>query len=165
MARRSGTVVAWLQVTSIVVEASMEWAGGCLCGAVRYRATADPIRAVNCHCRMCRRESGAAFLTHVHFPIDDFSWTTSEPTRYRSSSEAERGFCNRCGSTLTMYESVLNDRVQVTLGSLDRPEDIRPDDHVWAESQLPWLKIDDDLPRFQRISSAVPSRALGSDGT
>ena len=47
----------------------MEWTGGCLCGAVRYRATVDPIRVVNCHCGMCRRASGAAFLTHVHFPI------------------------------------------------------------------------------------------------
>ena len=52
----------------------MEWTGGCLCGAVRYRATVGPIRAVNCHCGMCRRASGAAFLTHVHFPIGAFTW-------------------------------------------------------------------------------------------
>ncbi len=60
-----------------------------------------------------------------------------------------------------MHETVLNDRVQVTLGSLDQPENVRPDDHVWTESQLVWLHIDDDLPRFPRSSSAVPSRALG----
>ena len=138
----------------------MEWTGGCLCGAVRYRATVDPIRAVNCHCGMCRRASGAAFLTHVHFPLGAFTWTQGNPTRYRSSSEAERGFCDRCGSTLTMHETVLDDRVQVTLGSLDRPENVRPDDHVWTESQLPWLRIDDDRPRFPRTSSAVPSRAV-----
>ncbi len=141
----------------------MEWTGGCLCGAVRYRATADPIRAVNCHCGTCRRASGAAFLTHVHFPIDAFIWTAGEPTRYRSSADAERGFCVRCGSTLTMHESVLDDRVQVSLGSLDRPGDVRPDDHVWTESQLSWLKIDDDLPRFPRSTAAVPSRAEEPD--
>ena len=62
-----------------------------------------------------------------------------------------------------MHETVLDDRVQVTLGSLDRPQDVRPDDHVWTESQLPWLRIDDDLPRFARISSVVPSRALDED--
>ena len=137
----------------------MEWTGGCLCGTVRYRATVDPIRVVNCHCGMCRRASGAAFLTHVHFPIGTFTWIQGNPTRYRSSSEAERGFCNSCGSTLTMHEAVLDDRVQVALGSLDRPENVRPDDHVWTGSQLPWLRIDDDLPRFPRTSSAVPSRA------
>ncbi len=141
----------------------MEWTGGCLCGAVRYRATADPVRAVNCHCGMCRKTSGAAFLTFVHFPLGAFTWTTGEPTRYRSYSAAERGFCDRCGSTLTMHETVLDDRVQVTLGSLDRPERVRPDDHVWTEDQLPWLRIEDDLPRFSRNSSAVPWRALGSN--
>lgn len=138
----------------------MDWSGGCLCGAVQYRATADPIRAVNCHCGMCRRISGAAFLTHVHFPIGAFTWTQGEPTRYRSSAFAARGFCPQCGSTLTMHEAVLDDRVQVTLGSLDQAAEVRPDDHVWTESQLPWLRIDDDLPRFPQISAAVPSRAL-----
>jgi hypothetical protein len=107
---------------------------------------------------MCRKTSGTAFLTFVHFPIGEFTWVQGGPTRYRSSSEAERGFCDRCGSTLTMHEAVLGDRVQVTLGSLDRPEDVRPDDHVWTVSQLPWLDISDDLPRFSQNSSAVPWR-------
>ena len=138
----------------------MDWTGGCLCGAVRYRATEDPIRAVHCHCGMCRRESGAAFLTHVHFPIGAFTWTEGEPTVYRSSASAGRGFCPRCGSSLTMHEDVLDDRVQVTLGSLDRPEGVRPQDHVWHGSRVPWLRIEDDLPRFEQISAAVPSRAL-----
>ena len=141
----------------------MEWTAGCLCGAVRYRADADPVRAVSCHCGMCRRASGAAFLTFVHFPRHAFVWTAAEPARYRSSPEAERGFCTHCGSTLTMHESVLGDRVQVCLGSLDRPGDVHPDDHVWTDSQFPWLRIEDDLPRFGRNSSAVPSRAEDAD--
>lgn len=137
----------------------MVWTGGCLCGAVRYRSDRGPLRAVSCHCDLCRRHSGAAFLTFVHFPIDAFAWTRGEPTRFRSSAQAERGFCAQCGSTLTMHESVLDDRVQVSLGSLDRPQDVSPDDHVWTQSQLPWLRVEDDLPRFRRNSSAVPSLA------
>ncbi|HIC79804.1 MAG TPA: GFA family protein [Kiloniellaceae bacterium] len=143
----------------------MEWTGGCLCGAVRYRAAADPIRAVHCHCEMCRRASGAAFLTHVHFPVTAFEWTAGEPTRYRSSSQAERGFCAGCGSTLTMHEAVLDDRVQVSLGSLDEPERVRADDHVWTLRQLSWVPVDDALPRFEKTSAAVPSRALDGDGS
>ncbi|MGH6959631.1 MAG: GFA family protein [Dongiaceae bacterium] len=138
----------------------MEWTGRCLCGAVQYRASANPLRAVCCHCNICRRVSGAAFLTFVHFPTAAFTWTQGEPTRYRSSREAERGFCSVCGSTLTMHEAVIANRVQVALGSLDRPDLVRPDDHVWTDSQLPWLRIEDDLPRFPQISPAVPSRAL-----
>lgn len=141
----------------------MEWTGGCLCGRVRYLASTDPIRAVNCHCGTCRRTSGAAFMTFVHFPAGAFAWTGAEPTRYRSSADAERGFCAACGSTLSMHEAVLADRVQVSLGSLDRPDLVRPDDHVWTSSQLPWLEVVDDLPRFATSSAAVPSRALDDD--
>ena len=138
----------------------MEWTGGCLCGAVRYRASADPLRVVSCHCGACRRASGAAFMTFVHFPASAFEWIGGQPTRYRSSAEAERGFCAVCGSTLSMHEAVLADRVQVSLGSLDRPDLVRPDDHVWTTSQLPWLNLVDDRPRFPTVSDAVPSRAL-----
>ncbi len=99
----------------------MDWTGGCLCGALRYLARADPIRVVSCHCGVCRRVSGAAFMTFVHFPAGDFAWTGGAPQRYRSSAGAERGFCPVCGSTLTMHEAVLADRVQVSLGSLAGP--------------------------------------------
>jgi hypothetical protein len=99
-------------------------------------------------------------MCFVHFPAEAFRWLGSPLKRYRSSASAERGFCPQCGSTLTMHESVLGDRVQVALGSLDNPERARPDDHVWTKQQLPWLHIEDDLPRFATISSAVPSRAV-----
>lgn len=142
----------------------MEWTGGCLCGKIRYLASTDPIRVVSCHCGMCRRTSGAAFMTFVHFPARAFAWQGAEPMRYRSSADAERGFCAACGSTLSMHEAVLADRVQVSLGSLDRPDLVRPDDHVWTSSRLPWLEVADDLPRFATISDAVPSRARTGDG-
>ena len=134
--------------------------GGCLCGAVRYRATAAPLRAVICHCSMCRKHSGAPALAFVHFHIDSFKWVKGNPTRYRSSKYAERGFCSICGSTLTMHEEVLRDRIQVALGSLDEPQRVHPDDHVWTQDQLPWFEIKDALRRFRQSSSAVPTRAV-----
>lgn len=133
--------------------------GGCLCGAIRYRATAAPSRCMICHCEYCRRHSGAPCLSFVHFPVACFTWLSEAPRRYRSSRYAERGFCPVCGSTLSMHEEVLADRVQVTLGSLDRPERVRPQDHVWVRSRIPWFEVADDLPRFERSSTAVPSRA------
>ena len=136
------------------------YAGGCLCGAVRYRSTAAPLRGVICHCTMCRRHSGAPVLAFVHFPVDAFQWVRGQPTRYRSSAYAERGFCAQCGSTLSMHEEVLADRVQVTVGSLDEPQRVRPDDHVWTQDALPWFRIDDDLPRFPQSSSSVPTKAV-----
>lgn len=133
--------------------------GGCLCGAVRYRATSSPLRGVICHCSMCRRHSGAPAMAFVHFRAEDFTWVKGQPTRYRSSEFAERGFCAACGSTLSMHEAVLADRMLIAVGSLDQPQRVRIDDHVWTQDQIPWLRIDDHLPRFPTNSSAVPSKA------
>ncbi len=136
-----------------------EYEGGCLCGAVRYRSAAAPLRGVICHCSMCRKHSGAPILAFVHFPRESFLWLKDEPTRYPSSEFAQRGFCSICGSTLSMHEEVLGDRVQVTVGSLDEPDRVRMDDHVWTKEQISWLKLDDQLPRFPASSTAVPSKA------
>lgn len=133
--------------------------GGCLCGAIRYSATASPLRGVICHCALCRKHSGAPCLAFVHFPADSFAWLGPEPQWYRSSAFAERGFCPTCGSTLGMREAILNDRVQICVGSLDNPTAVRIDDHVWTRSQIAWFKIADQLPRFARSSTAVPSNA------
>ena len=87
---------------------AMEWTGGCLCGAVRYRASADPVRVVNCHCGMCRRTSGAAFMTFVHpgerVRLDRSAHVLSLLGRRRAR------VCPVCGSTLSMREMVLPDR-------------------------------------------------------
>jgi hypothetical protein len=99
----------------------------------------------------------------VHFRAHDFVWVQGQPTRFRSSEFAQRGFCANCGSTLTMHEEVLSSRVQVAVGSLDEPERARIDDHVWTEQQLSWFRIADDLPRFPRSSAAVPTKALGDE--
>ncbi|MDH3671754.1 MAG: GFA family protein [Gammaproteobacteria bacterium] len=134
--------------------------GGCLCGAIRYRASAPPMRAVICHCSMCRKHTGAPIASFVHFPIDSFTWLKEQPKRYRSSEFAERGFCSQCGSTVTMHEEVLSDRVQVAIGSLDQPDRVAVNDHVWTQDQISWLDVRDDLPRFHQSGSAVPTKAI-----
>jgi hypothetical protein len=133
--------------------------GGCLCGAVRYSATAAPVRGMICHCSMCRKHSGAPILSFVHFPVASFCWIGNEPTRYRSSDYAERGFCSVCGSTVSMHEEVLIDRVQIAVGTLDEPNRVSVDDHVWTCDQIDWFDVHDDLPRFDRNSDAVASKA------
>lgn len=133
--------------------------GGCICGAIRYRATEPPVRGVICHCSICRRHSGAPILAFVHFSRASFTWLAAEPARYRSSEYAERGFCPRCGSTVSMHEDVLKERVQICVGSLDEPDRVRIDDHVWTQERISWFDVKDELRRFPQSSSAVPSRA------
>src|SRR5258705_12198495 len=133
--------------------------GGCLCGRIRYRSSAPPLRGVICHCSMCRRHSGAPVLAFVHFPLASFAWTSGAPSWYRSSRYAERGFCPHCGSTIGMREEILADRVQVCVGTLDAPGHVAIDDDVWVSERIAWFDLKDDLPRFPRNSSAVASKA------
>jgi hypothetical protein len=61
---------------------------------------------------------------------------------------------------------VLADRVQIAVGSLDEPQRVHIDDHVWTRHELPWFRINDPLPRFPASSTAVPTRATdGQDET
>lgn len=95
--------------------------GGCQCGAVRYRATAMLDNAHVCHCRMCQKAVGNLFAALVAAPDDALTWTRGAPSVFRSSSEAERGFCAACGTPL-FYRGT-SGRTNLTIGSLDRPRD------------------------------------------
>lgn len=120
--------------------------GGCLCGAVRYEAK-DPIEdAVHCHCTMCRRASGSVVVTWFSVPLGNFRYVRGKPDLYRSSSHGERRFCSRCGAQLTFHTVHEPNLIEVTVGTLDHPEDVRPDRHIWTSTRVHWLKLDEHLP-------------------
>ncbi len=129
--------------------------GGCLCGAVRYEASEPPIETGTCHCRMCQRWTGSAFMVMARFSQTALRFTKGEPKLHRSSSIQEKGFCPDCGSSLFGRYLVPKskdvhlhpDMVWVQVGTLDHPEAVSIAWHYGVESQLPWLHFDDGLPR------------------
>ena len=128
----------------------MDITGGCLCGEVRYRAKGEALWVVHCHCRWCQRVSGAAFLTYVGFRTEDLEWAKGAPTIFESSAEVERGFCARCGSTLS-FARPRRGNIDVCVGTLDNPHGIDPEEHIFTDQQLAWLHVDDGLPRHGRF--------------
>lgn len=123
-----------------------ELTGGCLCGAVRYRA-GTMIRAGYCHCRMCQTASGAPVVAWVVVPRDSLAFTQGTPVEFRSSAKAKRLFCGHCGSPLVFREDGSNE-VDINLATLDEPEHVVPSYHIYTASQQPWLHIADEAPRF-----------------
>jgi hypothetical protein len=121
--------------------------GGCLCGRLRYEAR-DPIEAGYCHCRLCQRSSGAPVLAWAGFPIARFSYSKGAPESYRSSPRGLRDFCASCGTQIAFRDSATPTRIDVNVASLDDPAAIEPEYHIWIGSSVPWLHIDDDLPRY-----------------
>ena len=134
--------------------------GGCLCGEVRYRAEGEVRWIVHCHCRWCQRASGAAFLTYVGFDPGDFEWIAGAPTIFESSAGVERGFCSRCGGTLS-FARPNRGEISVFAGSLDDPHHLAPTAHAFAEREFAWLHLDDGLPRHPRHPPGNEDRDLG----
>jgi hypothetical protein len=124
--------------------------GGCLCGAVRYRVGGPARRITHCHCEHCRRAGGAPFVTWVELDRWAFSFVSGEPGTFQSRPGVTRRFCPSCGTQLTYENADLPDEIDVTAGSLDDVAGVLPEDHVWCDRMLPWLKLADGLPRYRR---------------
>jgi hypothetical protein len=120
-----------------------------LCGAIRYQIDGYPRRTTHCHCSHCRRSSGAPFVTWIEFHSSDFSIVSGTPSRYESRPQATRQFCGTCGSHLTFKDADEPDVIDVTACSLDNQDAVIPEDHVWCDRMVPWLKIADGLPRYK----------------
>jgi hypothetical protein len=128
--------------------------GGCLCGAVRYQASGAAYGITHCHCRTCRRASGAPLVTWAGFDSDKFNFIQGQRVSYRSSEKVVRTFCGRCGTALTYQRIDLPDSIDITLGSLDDPEQLNPQDHTWTESRISWIRVGDALPAYSRERKA-----------
>lgn len=126
--------------------------GGCLCGAVRYATTGEPVNQRICHCRLCQKAIGAAFNARLLMRIADVT-ITGPVSAHHSSETLERGFCQRCGSTVFSRRASVG-VMGLTAGTLDDPSLFTPDMHFWTSSQQPWFKAADGLPQY---AEAPPS--------
>ena len=129
--------------------------GGCLCGGVRYRVSAEPSHADYCHCRMCQRSTGAPVVPWLTVAREGFAWTAGEPAVYRSSASAERLFCPACGTQLAFRDLADPLALDVTVASLDEPAAVPPSHHIWTSSRVAWFELADDLPRYPERGPAA----------
>ena len=124
--------------------ATSELTGGCLCGAVRYRARAANREGYYCHCRMCQLAFGNTRVPFLNVPKTAVTWQ-GEPTTYASSRFAVRGFCGRCGTPLSFaYEGSAH--MDLSVGSLDDPSAITPASHFAVETRVANWHAEDGLP-------------------
>jgi hypothetical protein len=112
--------------------------GGCLCGAVRFEARPDSTDGYYCHCRMCQLAFGNTRAAFLNLRKDQLTWTAAQPTRYASSKIALRGFCGQCGTPLS-FEYLSSERLDLSVGSFDHPERLKPVAHFSVETRIaPW---------------------------
>lgn len=107
-----------------------EFVGGCLCGAVRVKATGRPYRVGLCHCLDCRKSTGSLFHASAIFP-EDAVVIVGETSDYKG-----RHFCPRCGSSVFGRSG---DEVEVSLGALDAINQFQPTYELWTIRREAWL--------------------------
>ena len=117
----------------------MSTKGGCFCGKIRYEFDAEEVMVADCHCTMCRRTSGAAFATWLVVPIEIFRYTSGEAKELKSSEQGTRYFCSECSTPIACVNTSHPEIIDITLGSLDKPENYRPTFSVFEDTRLPHL--------------------------
>lgn len=132
--------------------------GSCLCGAVTFSLAWPSKWVAHCHCSMCRRAHGAAFVTWVGVESGQFSLEDPDGLLrwYTSSPGAERGFCSRCGSSMLFRSERWPGEMHVAVANLDEGADRAPMAHVFWDTHVDWADVDsrDGLPRKPASSSA-----------
>jgi len=128
----------------------MEIKGGCLCGAVRYIAEADPTSATVCHCRDCQKFTGSAFAALVRVAKEAL---TIEGTLKTFSSIGGSGnpilrhFCPECGSSIAEEPGTRPGMIILNVGTFDDPTVAKPGREIFRDDALPWVEVHGEIPR------------------
>ncbi len=122
--------------------------GGCRCGAVRYRINGPHTYAGICHCDDCRRSVGGAYVPWFGAKPADFEVRAGELSEHQSSPGVWRGFCGKCGSSLTYRGDDWND-IAITIASLDDPNAITPESNVFLRERLKWVTYNEDMRNYE----------------
>ena len=125
--------------------------GGCTCRAVRYRMTSAPLFVHCCHCRWCQRETGAAFALNAMIEADRVVLLQGQPEVVHTPSLSGIGQkitrCPVCRIALWSNYGGAGDRVRfVRVGTLDEPDRLPPDIHIFTASKQPWVVLGPDVP-------------------
>ena len=128
--------------------------GGCTCGAVRYRMMRKPMFVHCCHCRWCQRETGASFALNALIEADRVSLLKGEVEVVDTPSNSGKGQriarCPKCHIALWSNYAGAGDALRfVRVGTLDEPDRLPPDIHIFTASKQPWVVLPSDTPAMQ----------------
>jgi hypothetical protein len=127
--------------------------GGCDCRSVRYRLESAPLFVHCCHCRWCQRESGAAFALNAMIESDRLTSLGVAPEFVATPSASGRGQriarCPKCRIAVWSHYAGAGPVIAfVRVGTLDDPDALPPDAHIFTSSKQPWVVLPPGVPAF-----------------
>lgn len=125
--------------------------GGCDCGQLRYRMLSAPLIVHCCHCRWCQRESGTAFALNAVIEADRIQNLGGEPEMVDTPSASGKGQlfarCPACRVAIWSNYAGAGPLLRfVRVGTLDQPDHLPPDIHIYTESKQPWVSLAGGVP-------------------
>ena len=134
----------------------MAMEGGCSCGAIRYKLTNAPLIVHACHCRDCQRITGGPHVINIWIEGKFVERSGAEPKSHvlkgGSGRKHEVFFCDECGTYVwSRYSIAPGDCLFVRAGTLDHPEAVTPDVHIFTRSKLPWVRLPEGARAFESI--------------
>jgi hypothetical protein len=137
--------------------------GSCACDGIRFEI--EKVTAMtNCHCSVCRKTTGASFATYAHVRSGRFKLLSGEDlinSGYEWTPGHARSFCRRCGSPAPKFVESTG-MVSVAAGLLNDDPGVRPSMHVFVSSKVPWVDLNDDLPKHEKWVPGFVPRDLES---
>ena len=121
--------------------------GGCVCGAIRIKATGEPQAKALCHCLDCRKITGSLFSTNIVVPNEGFSVTKGTPKEYAKTADSGKTmtsyFCGDCGTTLWRQSETYGETKILKAGTLDGEnvldDDAKPAVELFVARRVSWL--------------------------
>ncbi len=134
--------------------------GSCLCGAVPFTVELPSLFCAHCHCTMCQRNHGAAYVTWFGAARERLSVDAGNEllTRYASSEHGSRTFCSRCGSSLFCENDHHPERVDIPLANMQGPIDRPPQMHTFFDDRPAWTEVSEALPRLGGKTGLEPTK-------
>jgi hypothetical protein len=124
--------------------------GRCECNRVTYEVRGELKDFCHCHCSICQRIHGAAFVTWGGIARNEFTFKSGEShlKRYAFSERADSIFCGECGSTMLADFKTEDDMLYIALGTVVGDVKFPPGFHQFVDSKVPWYEIRDELPQY-----------------
>jgi hypothetical protein len=130
------------------------FSGGCLCGAVRYEVSAEPVAFMLCHCRDCQYASGGEPASVVVVPRVAFQLKQGNVKGYAAVGESggtvTRQFCPDCGTPLFSELGAMPHLFGIKAGSMDDASWLKPSAFLWKKSAHAWAHFDPAIPAFDK---------------
>ncbi len=142
--------------------------GRCTCGAVRFRLESPPLFVHCCHCRWCQREIGSAFALNAMIETDRVTQLQGKPEPVAIPSESGKGQtilrCPACRIALWSHYAGAGEKIAfVRVGTLEDPDSLPPDIHIYTDSKQPWVVLPPGVPtvpEYYRASDYWPAESL-----